>query len=300
MTDTLISPAPARRRLGSSDIEVSAMAWGMWRIVGQDASPAQARVEAALAAGITLFDTADIYGPPFGAAETMLGRVLTDAPHLLAQMVISTKGGIRHGVPYDSSAGYLAEAINGSLQRLGIEQIDLWQIHRPDMLTHPEEIARVLSDARDAGKIRAVGLSNFTVAHTNALRRYLPMPIVSHQPEFSPLALHPLSDGILDQAIEHDMTVLAWSPLGGGRIADPRTERENAVLAALDAKARASGVSRAVAAYSWIMAHPARPIPIMGTQDVARIAEGATALSVGWGRTEWYAVLQASTGTTLP
>lgn len=300
----MTAPTPPRRNLGTSGIEVSALAWGTWRFAGQDVRVARAKIEAALGVGITLFDTADVYGPgygePYGAAETMLGRIMKEAPHLATRMVISTKGGIRRGAPVNSSAAYLGATIHGSLQRLGVDAIDLWQIHRPDILTHPEEIARALDDAYRAGKIRAVGLSNFTPSQTNALRRYLPMPIVSHQHEFSALMPDPLTDGILDQAIEHNMAVLAWSPLAGGRIANPQTDRERAVAAALDAKAEAAGVSRTAAAYSWIMAHPARPIPIVGSQNLERIVEAGTAVQVIWDRPEWYTVLQAGSDTSLP
>jgi predicted oxidoreductase len=276
----------------------------MWRFAGEDVAAARARVVAALDAGVTLFDTADIYGPDngeaFGAAEALLGRVLSHDPSLAARMVIATKGGISMGVPYDSSPAYIASAIDASLRRLGVEQVALWQIHRPDMLSHPAETARALTEAHAAGKIGAIGVSNFTPNQVTALAAHLSLPIVSCQPEFSPLALAPLSDGVLDQAVARGMAVLAWSPLGGGRLGDPQEPRARAVAALLDAKAAETGVSRAAAAYSWIMAHPARPIPIVGTQTPARIAEIPDAFRPRWTRTDWYQVLTASMGEPLP
>jgi predicted oxidoreductase len=299
----LDSPPPIRS-LGESDIQVSSIAWGMWRFAGDNLRAARERVEAALEAGITLFDTADIYGPdngePFGAAEALLGRVFTEAPQLRTRMVLATKGGIRMGVPYDSSADYLAQAIDHSLIRMGVERVELYQIHRPDPLTHPQEVARTLEEAHRAGKIGAIGVSNHTPAQTAALGRYLSLPIVSHQPEFSALHTDPLFDGVVDQALERQMAVLAWSPLGGGRIAAPADARTQAVAALLDAKAKEAGVSRVSAAYSWIMAHPARPIPIVGTQDPTRIAEIPDAYKPRWTRTDWYRVLEASIGERLP
>ncbi len=276
----------------------------MWRFGGDDVKHAQRKVEAALGAGVTLFDTADIYGPdngePFGASEALLGRVLRASPHLRQRMVLATKGGIRLGVPYDSSAGYLPHAIDDSLRRLGTERVELYQIHRPDLLAHPQEVARALDDARAAGKIAAVGVSNHTPAQAEALASFLSVPVVSHQPEFSALATAPLFDGVMDQAMAKDMAVLAWSPLAGGRIASPADDRAQAVAALLDAKAQEAGVDRAAAAYSWIMAHPARPIPIVGTQDPARIARIPNAFKPQWTRADWYAVLQASLGERLP
>ena len=304
MTATLL-PGPARsRRLHSSGPEVSTVAWGMWRFAGDDVGAAESRVSAALDAGVTLFDTADIYGPdnnePFGAAEALLGRVLKRNPALTARMVIATKGGISMGVPYDSSAGYLTSAIDASLQRMGVDHVALWQIHRPDMLTHPAETARALEEAHKAGKIGAIGVSNFTPSQLEALAAHSALPIVSCQPEFSPLAIVALTNGVLDQALARDLTVLAWSPLGQGRLGDPQDDRARAVAAALDAKAAEAGVSRTAVAYSWIMAHPARPIPIVGTQQPARIAEIPDAYTPRWTRTEWYAVLVASMGEPLP
>lgn len=295
-------PAQAQRAIGN--LSVAPIAWGMWRFAGDDVGKARARVEAALAAGVILFDTADIYGPDngeaFGASEALLGRVFAQAPGLRDRIVLASKGGIVIGTPYDSSAAYLASAIDASLARLGVAHIDLWQIHRHDRLTHPAEVARALEDAHRAGKIGAIGISNHSPAQTEALVAHLGLPLASHQPEFSPLALDALTDGVLDQAMALGMAVLAWSPFAGGRLAAPADARSRAVAALLDVKAAEYGVPRSAACYSWIMAHPAAPIPIVGTQDVRRIAEIPLALKPRWSRAEWYAVLQASMEETLP
>jgi predicted oxidoreductase len=292
------------QKLGNSGIEVSSIAWGMWRFAGDDVGAARQRVESALEAGVTLFDTADIYGPdngePFGAAEDLLGRVFRESPGVRERMVLATKGGIRMGVPYDSSLQYLSAAIDASLARLGTDRVELWQIHRPDLLSHPQEVARVLEDAHRAGKVAAIGVSNFTVSQTAALAHFSTLPLVSHQPEFSPLHVEPVLNGLFDQAMSMGMTVLAWSPLGGGRVATPAGERTRAVAELLDAKAREVGVDRAAAACSWIMAHPARPIPIVGTQNPARIARIPDAYKPQWSRAEWYRVLETSLGEKLP
>ena len=300
-----VLPSVSRRRpLGSSGIEVSSLAWGMWRFAGRSLAEARVLVDAALESAITLFDTADIYGfdgaGGFGDAETLLGDVLAEAPQLRDRMVLASKGGIMPPTPYDSSAAYLESAIDASLRRLKTERIDLYQIHRPDILTHPHEVAAALEKAMARGKIVAVGVSNYSAAQVAALSKYLTTPIVSLQPEFSPLELGPLDDRILDTAMGHDMAVLAWSPLGGGRIAAPGNAREHLVAAALDTAAEAHGVSRTAAAYSWIMAHPARPIPIVGSQHAERIREAADAYKVRWTREDWYKVLVASRGEKLP
>ncbi|VWX47141.1 aldo/keto reductase family oxidoreductase [Novosphingobium sp. 9U] len=300
----LLPPLESRRPLGKSGLAVSALAWGNWRLCGDDVNAVVKLLHAALEAGIDLIDTADIYGPdndePFGAAESLLGRALATDPALRDKFTIATKGGISMGVPYDSSAAYLTSAIEASLQRLGTDRVELWQIHRPDILTHPSEITRAVTQAHKAGKIRSFGVSNFTVSQIATLQQFLDLPIVSTQPEFSPLKLAPLENGELDQAIAMDIAVMAWSPLGGGRLANPADERATAAAAALDEVAEEFGVSRTAAAYSWIMAHPARPIPIVGSQKADRIAEAADALKVRWDRARWYGVLVAAKGEPLP
>jgi predicted oxidoreductase len=277
----------------------------MWRFAGDDLRTARAKIDAALEIGVTLFDTADIYGPdngePFGAAEALLGRVFAEAPDLRDRIVLATKGGIVMGVPYDSSSRYIADAIDASLKRLGTDAIDLWQIHRPDILTHPQEVARALGDAVASGKVRSIGVSNHSVAQTRTLMSFLAdLPLASTQPELSPLGLTPIEDGTLDLAMARNLAVLAWSPLGQGRIGAPTDDRSRSVAAALGKHGAAFGVSATAAAYGWIMAHPAHPIPIVGTQDPARIREAAGARKVRWTRAEWYEVLVASRGERLP
>lgn len=295
-----LSPSRAPRALGPTDLMVSPMAWGMWRFAGDDVAAARGRVEAALESGFTLFDTADIYGPdngePFGAAEALLGRVFAEAPSLRERMVLATKAGIEMGVPYNSSADYLVAACEASLKRLRTERVELFQIHRPDLLAHPAEVASALERLRKAGKIAEAGVSNHTAAQTAALMAHMIFPLSSIQPEFSAAAIDPLSDGVLDQALERNLAVLAWSPLGGGRLMTGNSPAARA----LEDLAREKGVSREAAAYAWIMTHPSRPIPIVGSQRPERIRAAAEALDVTLSREEWYRVLIAARGEPLP
>ena len=297
---------PAARILGASGIEISPIAWGMWRLAegGRSAAEAAKLVHAALDAGITLLDTADIYGfdgtGGFGDAEALLGEVLAAEPALRGRMVLASKGGIIPPLPYDQSAEYLTAALEASLRRLQTETIDLYQIHRPDILAHPQEVARVLDDALSAGKIRSIGVSNFTQAQTAALNHFLDHKLVSTQPEISPLRIDCFENGELDQAMMLGLTPLAWSPLGGGRLVKPDSARDSAVAAELDRIAKEQGVSRSVAAYGWLMAHPAGIVPIIGSQQAERIAEAADALAMRWTRQDWYAVLVAARGVNLP
>ena len=267
---SLLPAVPASRTLGSSGIAISPIAWGMWRLAenGRSAADAARLVHAALDAGITLLDTADIYGfngsSGFGDAEALLGEVLAAEPALRGRMVLATKGGIMPPLPYDQSAGYLNAAIDASLGRLRTDVIDLWQVHRPDILAHPQAVARTLDAAVAAGKLRTLGASNFTPAQVAALNHFLDNKLVATQPEISPLRITCFENGELDQAMQLGLTALAWSPLGGGRLVNPESERDVAVAAALDSVAGKTGVTRSVAAYSWLMAHPAGIVPIIG------------------------------------
>jgi predicted oxidoreductase len=301
---SLLPALSPTRTLGLGGKVVSSLAWGMWRFTGDDVGAAQGLVEAAFAAGITLFDTADIYGfngsGGFGDAEVLLGKVLKTTPSLRDKMVLATKGGIMPPLPYDQSRDYLTAALDASLARLDVDHVDLWQVHRPDVLTHPQELARTLEDMVTSGKVGAVGVSNFTQAQVESLHHFLSIPLATTQPEISALAIDPIENGLLDQAMRLGTAVLAWSPLGQGRIAHPTTKRELDVAEALDSVANAHSVSRTATAYSWLMAHPAGIIPIVGSQQPARIAEAADAYKVRWSRTDWYKVLTASRQEPLP
>jgi len=305
MSDLCLSADPVP--LGATGISVSPLAWGMWRFKGTDVGAATTLVKAALDAGITLFDTADIYGPdnnePFGASEALLGRVFAADPGLRSKMVLATKGGIRMGVPYDSSPAYIEQAVDASLKRLGVDQVDLWQIHRPDLVAHPAETAAALEKLVESGRARAIGVSNFTTAQVAALASYMDTPLASIQPEFSALAAKPLFDGTMDQAMQMGMSVLAWSPLGQGRLGAPGKDAApnvQACTAVMQRIAMEQGVGAAAVAYAFVGAHPARPIPLVGTQTPARIAEAADAFKVRFTRQSWYEILQAGMGERLP
>jgi len=302
-------PDPADRDLDDDGpgVELGAIAYGCWRFAGTSVAEARAKVETALEFDMTLIDTADIYGwrteEGFGAAEALLGRVLAEAPHLRDGMILATKGGIQPPKPYDSSAGYLTEACEASLRRLGVDVIDVYQVHRPDLLAHPGEVGETLTALRDDGKVREVGISNHTVAQARALQAYLDFPIATSQPELSPLRLDPLVDGTLDLCMELGMAPLAWSPLAGGRLAGepPAGDlRAEAVCAVCDRIADEQGVSRSAVVLAWLMAHPSGVVPIIGTQQLDRIRECARATEVEFTRELWYEVLVAARGEAMP
>ena len=292
-------------KLGQTDISIGKIAFGCWRFAGHDIGTADRLLRTALDAGMNLIDTADIYGfgefphledQGFGQAEMRLGEVLAAAPSLRKQMVLATKGGIDAVRPYDGSYTYLMRAVEASLERLQTDYVDLYQIHRPDLTTPLREVARALNEIVESGKARTVGVSNFTLPQMRALRAHLKHPLVTIQPEFSALEQTPLETGILDFAEEIGATVMAWSPLAGGKI--PTTE--GPVQEVLDRIAKTYGISRSTVALAFIRGFGANVLPIIGTQNPTRITESAYAAQVNLTGREIYDVIEAYRGEGMP
>lgn len=301
MSDDAVLSSGPRTLVGRS---IGPLAFGCWRLTDPDAGRCAALVEAAVDLGMNLVDDADVYGLDwggrgFGTCEEMLGEILRRRPGLRDRIVLATKGGILPGVPYVSSRSYLVEACEASLRRLGVDVIDLYQIHRPDQFTHPAEVADALSSLIDRGLVRAIGVSNHTVAQTRALQIHLDAPLASTQPEFSAASLDPLRDGTLDLCAETGILPLAWSPLAGGRLATGEGIRPE-LIAALDAVANSHRVSRAAAALAFVLAHPSAPVAIVGTQNIERLADLASATTLALTRREVYGIIEASDGRPLP
>ncbi len=295
------------RPLGQSSLRSFPLAYGCWRFAGTDVRSAREKIEAAVEAGINLFDHADIYGGN-GAAEELFGHVLAEVPHLRDSILIATKCGVVPGVPYDSSRAHILRAAEGSLRRLRLDVIDLYQIHRPDALAHPQDVAAALTQLRDEGKIREVGVCNCSMSQFGTLQSFLPFPIATHQPELSAWWIEPFRNGLLDHCMRARVTPLAWSPLAGGHLclsveaARTKTDGERlaALIACLERIAARQAVPRSAVALAFLLAHPAGIVPIIGTQRPERIRASVAALRVHLSRTDWYEIFAASQGRKLP
>ncbi len=308
----LVNPAP--RPLGTSGIITGPLALGLWRFTSSDIGRNITLIETALCEGLNLIDLADVYGldwggTGFGSCEENLGAVLAARPDLRDQMVLATKGGIVPPVPYNSSAATLRAACEASLARLGTDRVDLYQVHRPDMFTHPAELADTLDTLVADGLAGAVGVSNYTPAQTRALAAHLDTPLVSTQPEYSAACLDPLRDGTLDLCAETGMVPLAWSPLAGGRLTagNPLAEAEKPphgvrleLLATLDRLAEREQVDRAAMCLAFVLAHPTEPVAIVGTQRPERFRSLVAALGVHLDRNDVYDIVEAADGRPLP
>lgn len=302
MSLNLVNSSP--RQLGPDGPTIGALGYGTWRLTADDSAINQQLIEAALAAGMNLIDTADVYGldhggTGFGQNEERLGEVLAKSPTLRDQMVLATKGGIMPPLPYDSSPEYLRSAVDASLGRLGVEHIDLWQIHRPDMFTHPAAVAETLDSLISEGKIGLVGVSNFTVDQHDALAAHLNAPLVSTQPEFSVAQLRPLRDGTFDRAMQDGVVPLAWSPLAGGRLFSGDGIRPE-LITLLDQLAERENTDRAAVATAFVLAHPSQPVALLGTQTPERLTAATAAFNVHLDRNDVYNIIEASEGVPLP
>jgi predicted oxidoreductase len=309
--------------LGKSPILASRLAYGCWRLAGtwesSQVTPERierghAAVAAACEAGFTLFDHADIYCD--GVCERIFGEVLAASTGLREHLVIASKCGIRKaGDPdprapyrYDFSAEHIIRSCEGSLERLGIETLDLYQLHRPDYLCDPAEVARAFSNLKAAGKVREFGVSNFSPSQVTALQRACPMPLVVNQIELSLFHIAPFTDGTLDQCLTEKITPMAWSPFAGGRLAtsagvnmrDADHARKLKVHDILDSLARERRLSRSLLALAFLLRHPSGIVPIVGTTQPDRIREAAQADEVEISREEWYRLYEAANGQRLP
>ncbi len=306
--------------LGSSRLQVSVVAYGCWRLAGSeaavpppDSSAGKRAIHAAVDAGYTLLDLADIYGG--GRCEEILGEALKESPGLRARLVIATKCGIRPGgkpagVPgrYDFSGTHILRSVDGSLQRLGVDSVDLLMLHRPDYLMDPAEVATAFDTLQRSGRVREFGVSNFRPSQVTLLQKHLRQRLCVHQIEISLLQLAALEDGTLDQCLSEKITPMAWSPLGGGLLGDrvhgllpgQRGYRPDAVRTELDRLAESSGATRAQLALAWLLKHPAKIQPIIGSQQPADIQALTRAPRVELSREDWYRLLVAARGAPLP
>jgi predicted oxidoreductase len=283
---------------------VGPLSFGLWRYTNTDVAAAQSLLETALDAGMNLIDNADVYGfdwggTGFGSVEEILGSVLAAAPGLRDRMVLATKGGIVPPTPYDSSPAYLRSACEASLRRMRVDVIDLYQIHRPDLLAHPADVASHAGSAARRGQDPRGRRLEPHPGQVAALAAHLPFPIASNQPEYSALHLDPMRDGTFDACMALRAWPLAWSPLGGGRLATGDGVRPE-LLEVLDGLAAREGVDRATIAIAFVLAHPAAPVAIIGSQNPERIAGSTAALDVELTRADVYSIIQASEGVPLP
>jgi predicted oxidoreductase len=290
---------------------LSRLCYGTWRLLREATPPGPAelgdRLRRCADLGITTIDTAEIYGG-YGVEE-LLGAALARDPGLRQRLEIVTKCGIygpherhpeRKAAFYNASAKRIAASVDKSLRLLGTDVIDVLLVHRPDWLTPASETARGLEEVVRSGKVRHVGVSNYSVQQLELLRERLPLPLVTNQVELSLFAPGAIHDGTLDQCQRHRIRPMAWSPLGGGKLYAPTEDgaRLRAVMEELAPKY--GGATPGELALAWVLAHPAAPVAVFGTSRPERLPTLARAVEIDLERHDWYWLLQAAQGRRIP
>jgi predicted oxidoreductase len=300
MSDAALAPVA----LCDGGPRLSPVVAGAWRLADWGWTPAQvlAWIEACADLGVTSFDHADIYGGY--SVEGRFGDALALAPALRERLQIVTKCGIRlvnparplHRVKsYDTSRAHLVASVENSLRALRTDRIDLLLIHRPDPLMDAGEIAQAVDALQRAGKVLHFGVSNFTPSQFELLDAAT--PLATNQIELHPLHLGPLTDGTLDQAQRLQRRPMIWSPLAGGRLLggddSPAAQRVRWVLGSVAARL---GTSPATLAVAWLLRHPSRPVPVVGTRRIEALREAVAALSLTLDAQDWTEIWQAGSG----
>lgn len=296
-------------RVDLGGVTLSRIVYGMWRL-GDDADTApahvQAKIEACLAQGITTMDQADIYSGY--TAEAIFGAALRAAPALRDRIEIVTKCDIvapagRHAgrrvKHYDTSPEHIRASVEASLRDMATDRIDLLLIHRPDPLMDHHATGRTLDDLVASGTVRAVGVSNFRPWDFDLLQSAMATPLVTNQIELSLLARTSFTDGDIAHLQRLGLRPMAWSPLAGGAMFGPgdAAARLRPVLARV---AKGAGVAPDAVAVAWLMAHPCGILPVMGTNNLARIAHIADAARVTIDRETWFELWTAAAGAEVP
>lgn len=287
----------------------SALVYGAWRMAdGSDTSAPTAlkKIKLCLDLGITTFDHADIYGDY--RCETLFGEALKLDPGLKHKMQIVSKCGIklissqypaRRVKHYDTSAAHIRYSVDNSLQRLGVERLDALLIHRPDPFMHAHETGACLDALVKEGKIAAAGVSNFSVNDFDLLQSAMQTPLVTNQLELSLLAQPAFLDGSVSQCQQHQIRPMAWSPLGGGRLFGDEAAALR-LRPALQRIAQEHAVDLDAVAIAWLLAHPAGIVPVVGTNNLDRMARLGDALKVQMDLETWYALWTLAAGQEVP
>jgi predicted oxidoreductase len=301
--------------LGLSGLEVPVIAVGCMRISGISKAEAAAFVKSAMDLGATFFDHADVYGG--GKCESIFAEAVGMNASVREKMFIQTKCGIRPGVAFDFSKEHILKSVDGSLQRLKTDYIDVLLLHRPDALAEPEEVAEAFGRLHASGKVRHFGVSNQRPALIRLLRKYVKQPIVANQLQLSitnaTMISQSLHENMLDDwAVDRDggvldfcrlegITIQPWSPFQYGFfegvfLGNAKFPELNAKI---DAIAKKYSVSNTTIVIAWLLRHPAKFQPVTGTMNAGRLKDCVKATEITLSREEWYEIYLAA-GNTLP
>ncbi len=320
-------------KIPRTDLEVSRIAYGCMKLGGcwddspyteSDISFARKAVLTALDQGINFFDHADIYSK--GKSEEVFAEIMKESPGKRENIILQSKCGNRfEGEPepgdpgrYDFRYDYIIESVEGILKRLNTDYLDILLLHRPDPLVEPEEVARAFDRLHQSGKVRHFGVSNHNASQIALLQKDLNQPLVANQVELNLLHSHMIYEGIIwnikDDPIPpaggtleycriNDIMIQAWGPVSSGKLINPEKNASLQVketVRLIDKYAQEKNVSREAIAIGWLLRHPAKILPIIGTINTDRIKASCLADTVALSREEWYSLFSAARGKPMP
>ncbi len=294
----------------NDSLSISRLVYGMWRLCDDNDKSYQRvikKLEICLENDLTTIDQADIYGE--GGSEELFGEALSKSPNLRERLEIITKCNIklqgtdfpdRKLKSYDTSAKYIIGTVENSLVKMKIDYIDLLLLHRPDPLMDHNETGFTLDKLVDSGKVRAVGASNFKPWDWNLLQSAMKHRLATNQIEISVVSTDVFTNGDLAFHQKQGTPVMAWSPLGGGSLFNENDPKSKRLFVTLSDIAETLGVDISVVALSWLLLHPARIIPIIGTNNTDRIIEACKSIDLKLNRELWFEIYAASIGKEVP
>ncbi|NMP16294.1 aldo/keto reductase [Thalassotalea sp. Y01] len=301
-------------QIGHLNQPSSRLIYGCMRINGDNSADAieqgKNAIRAAVDAGYNHFDHADIYGN--GECERIFGAVIKESPELRDQLVVTSKAGIRFaGTPtaddvgrYDFSKEYITTQVEASLQRLNIDALDLFLLHRPDYLFDPQVVAETFEQLKRQGKVKQFGVSNFSPSQVSMLQSFSTEKLAVNQVEINIHNISAFENGTLDQCLEKHMVPMAWCPIATvvyeawGNTFDQDTV--NRIHQELDRQAQFYNEEKWIVILAWLMIHPANICPIVGSTNPERIKAATRALDIKYRREDWYRLLQARNGQPVP
>jgi aryl-alcohol dehydrogenase-like predicted oxidoreductase len=276
---TSLSAATAGTIELGGELTVNRLGFGAMRLTGdgiwgppKDRAAAIAVLRRAVELGVNFIDTADSYGP--NVSEELIAEVLAPYPK---DLVIATKGGWNRPGPnqwtHDASPAHLREAVEGSLKRLGLDRIDIYQLHVPDPVVPLDASIETLANMQLEGKSRVVGLSNVTVEHIDRAQKIVPIVSVQNRYSFADREW----DNVVDYCERNGIAFIPWFPLGAGRVAGRLLERV----------AKARKVKPIQIALAWLLKRSPIMLPIPGTSSIAHLEENIQAASLQLSENEY-------------
>ena len=298
------------KRALNDNLSLSRIIHGYWRLRDWNLSDQELLklIDQVLELGITSFDHADIYGNY--TCEKYFGRALALKPELRDQMQLISKCGIKLNTEvnpaldvkiYDYSSDYIIKQAEASLKNLGTDHLDLLLLHRPAPFFNPEEAAQAFDRLKQSGKVLNFGVSNFTPMQFETLQSYLDIPLATNQVEISVACLEHFENENIEFFLKHKIKPMVWSPLAGGALFNPKTEKDhrlNFVLKEIAAALEVDSIDKVM--YAWLLKHPVGALPIVGSQHIKRIESAVESLNIEMSLEQWYKIWIASKGEDLP